>query len=97
MDIGKHVSPRGIFTVGLRKGVDKAEVEFPDNLPNKYIRVVPVEPILSVLKQDLKAGKVPDRIIEEAGIRTIPGQQRAMFYQRGKKEESEDKDNGTIR
>ena len=60
LDIAKHKSPSGWFTVYLQKNPDKVEVDYPDNLPAKYQRIPPVETRLKDLSDDMKTGAVSD-------------------------------------
>lgn len=81
LDIPKHTSPHGLFTVYMQKNPDAITVEYPDNLPMKYQRVRPVEPMLDALKTDLKSGaiKTSDPGIAKAGINVIEGQRKVRY------------------
>ena len=79
LDFGKHTSPSGLFTVYMQKSPDRVEVDYPDNLPMKYQRIVPVEPMLKDLKSDMKNGLVPGGVLDKAGVRTIEGETKVRY------------------
>ena len=79
LDIGKHTSPNGLFTVYMQKNPDRVEVDYPDNLPAKYQRIMPVEPMLKDLKSDMAGGRVSDSVLSKAGVRTIEGTTKVRY------------------
>ena len=70
--IGKHRSPRDIFTVYLQKGPDRIEVETPTALPDAYQKIT-IEPRKALIKAAVKVGKFDDEQTAAAGIHVIEG------------------------
>ena len=79
MNIDKHKSPNGLFTVYMQKNPDRVEVDYPDNLPTKYQRIPPVETILKELKHDMSLGLVAAGVMDKAGVRTIEGETKVRY------------------
>lgn len=79
MNIEKHKSPNGLFTVYMQKSPDRVEVDYPANLPMQYQRVPPVEAMLKDLKADMKDGKVSGSVMDKAGVRTIEGTTKVRY------------------
>lgn len=79
LGIEKHKSPNALFTVYLQRNPDKVEVDYPDNLPAKYQRITPVEPMLNDIRDAIKNKKLSITIIEKAGIRTVSGQKKVRY------------------
>lgn len=77
-DIGKHRSPRNIFTVYLQKGPNRVEVISPAALPEEYKRVT-IEPKLTDLAKALKVGMLISHENGDPGISIIPGSQGVRY------------------
>ena len=78
LDITKHRSPSGWFTVWLQKGPDKVEVERPGALPKVFQRVT-----VEAKKKDIKAawdkGQLDKEVIDLAGIELITGEKKVRY------------------
>ena len=77
-DIGKHRSPRDIFTVYLQKGQDRLDVENAAKLPRAYQRIT-IEADKTRIKNALKDETFTIDEANAAGIFLIPGSQGVRY------------------
>lgn len=78
LNLGKHTSPHGLFTVYMQKNPDTVHIERPEALPEVFQRIT-VEPAKKEIKIALEAGDLSEELQKLAGVELITGQKKVRY------------------